>query len=170
MRFPRGSYFDDDDDSGADSLGNELMNGGQHCGHYQQPPPPLPRHQSRALVPYGSGSCCMRQYHHQQHQCCSPTPSNTSIPSTALQVMPGVEERLLQLEGDKDSLHMQVNISHCTWYYKLILLRSSLLKTFPFLQIPNSILPNLLRFVVPLNTASAAWPSPFPSSSLSRFI
>ena len=89
------------------------MNGGQHCGHYQQPPPPLPRHQSRALVPYGSGSCCMRQYHHQQHQCCSPTPSNTSIPSTALQVMPGVEERLLQLEGDKDSLHMQVNISHC---------------------------------------------------------
>ena len=34
-----------------------------------------------------------------------------------LQTMPGVEERLLQLEGDKDSLNLQVGIY---WHFSLI--------------------------------------------------
>ncbi len=66
----------------------------------------------RALVPYGGGVCC-HHHHHQQDLCCSsPTPSTVGGggSNNALQVMPGVEERLLQLEGDKDSLHMQVGL------------------------------------------------------------
>ncbi len=113
---PRGSYLDDDDDSGADSLGNELNGGGggchhhHHCGRCGQP-----RQQSssnRALVPYGVQCCGVGGglNHHGEFCCGSPTPSSAST-STALQVMPGVEERLLQLEGDKDSLHMQVNLA-----------------------------------------------------------
>jgi hypothetical protein len=107
------SYIDEDDDSGADSLGNDFsssggggVNGGPgHCNcascnlHYRN------RHSSSmALVPYqddgaGCDSCGGGGFYR------PPPPPPTNYP---LQTMPGVEERLLQLEGDKDSLHLQV--------------------------------------------------------------
>ena len=72
-----------------------------------------------ALVPYDGGQCCSGFHHHLHRPPPPPPPSQSdwgrnsccrSPPpgSNALQTMPGVEERLLQLEGDKDSLHLQV--------------------------------------------------------------
>ncbi len=124
MRIPpRGSYFDEDDDSGADSLDQQLQ---QACcsrrlyPHQQQSFPvgsPMSSSSSMALVPYEqSVGCCSTPRHHHlgcqhhpyQTDWCCPMGSETMSTSTALQTLPGVEERLLQLEGDKDSLHLQV--------------------------------------------------------------
>jgi len=107
MRFPRGSYFDEDDDSGADSLdaaapfchyrhGSRGYRRGVREPLWAGSPP------SNAMVPYDGhyqAYCGYRQSH-----CASPSPS------TALQLAPSFEERLIQLEGDKDSLHMQVKV------------------------------------------------------------
>ena len=62
-----------------------------------------------ALVPYNeSGSCCGRQMQ-QQHDYCGGYHRAANSNPYQLQTLPGVEERLLQLEGDKDSLNLQVN-------------------------------------------------------------
>lgn len=100
---PRGSYFDEDDDSGADSLSNDCHHG---FGSWHRQPHPRPPSShgsgSMALVPYdpGSSGC----YGHRHDYCCH------HPHSTALQTLPGVEDRLMQLEGDKDTLHLQVSV------------------------------------------------------------
>eukprot|EP00094_Tigriopus_californicus_P005385 TCALIF_05192-PA protein Name:"Similar to PPFIBP1 Liprin-beta-1 (Homo sapiens)" AED:0.11 eAED:0.09 QI:0/0.6/0.33/0.83/0.4/0.5/6/102/1020 len=121
------AYLEEDDDSGADSLGNDLSS----CARYGVNKFPIPialkieplgfshnrcgcRHSggggpgssSMALIPYDSGSCCSRSH----HGCCSnwSCRSNRSSTNYPVQTVPGLEERLLQLEGDKDSLNLQV--------------------------------------------------------------
>ena len=49
--------------------------------------------------------CCSGCHHHHH---CPPPPSSPTNACTALQPYPSIEDRLLQLEGDKDSLHLQV--------------------------------------------------------------
>ena len=81
--------MDEDDDSGADSLECHSCHGGGTG-------------RSMALVPYDPyQGCC---YGH----------GPRGWQSTALQTIPGMEERLLKLEGDKESLHLQVRRKNCT--------------------------------------------------------
>lgn len=102
------AYLEEDDDSGADSLGNDLSSCASHhnrCG-CRHSGGGGPGSSSMALIPYDSGSCCSRSH----HGCCSTWScrSNRSSTNYPVQTVPGLEERLLQLEGDKDSLNLQV--------------------------------------------------------------
>eukprot|EP00095_Tigriopus_kingsejongensis_P000014 snap_masked-scaffold342_size201858-processed-gene-1.3 protein:Tk00014 transcript:snap_masked-scaffold342_size201858-processed-gene-1.3-mRNA-1 annotation:"hypothetical protein D910_10177" len=101
------AYLDEDEDSGADSLGNDISScashnrcGCRHSGNAQGTGTNL-----MALIPFESGSCCSRNHHGCYSNWACRGNQGVNYP---VQTIPGLEERLLQLEGDKDSLNLQV--------------------------------------------------------------